>query len=183
MPYITATSPEQIPTEVRVRFWMRLLDGDSVSEIARYSYQDFAAADVEDVSDATPSAVRQVIEQGPPDDIRADPRYVHGVRAFWIGAQYPDDEGRVLSMTFAFQPWRLPVKVFQKALRAVRREFSLAHPDGTIDLQTVESVEMDVALRMIENKGYAAWVIDVDGRASAYDGQFHAETPIEPAPR
>lgn len=165
-----------IPEAVRAAFWNWFMDGYAPAEIARYSYADFAAAGFP-ARDCRSSEVRRVLSDEPPEAVLSDLRYIHGVRAFWIAASgtLDDDQGTAPGMVYVFQPWKLIAKAFQKGVRAICRDFNVNCASGYIQPQVMEGVEMDVALRMIENEGVPAWIIAENGEIARYSGEFSSQ--------
>lgn len=162
-----------IPEAVRIAFWNWHMEGYTPAEIARYSEADFAAAGLP-ARDCHSSEVRRVLSETPPQAVLGDLRYVHGVRAFWIAAVgiLDDDRGTAPGMVFVFQPWRLMSKAFQKGVRAVCRDFNANCAAGDINPQVIEGIEMDVAIRMIDDKGVPAWIVSDDGSVDRYSREF-----------
>lgn len=171
----------EIPEVIRVAIWRDLLDGASIAEIARYSHQAFLAAGIE-YDECTPTQVRKVLSESPPPEILEDLRYIYSVRAFWIASQgeLAEGLGSAEGMVIAFQPWRITTIAFQKGVRAIVKDFRANCIRGDIDPYIIESVEMDAALRMVHDRGYAAWLIDVDGKAARYAGEFASDKDLDP---
>lgn len=162
------------------------MDGSTVGEIARHSWHDLHAAGIPG-RECSPAEVRRVLEEEPPEEVMDDLRYVHGVRAFWIAAngELDGDLGTAPGMIYAFQPWRLTSKAFQKGVRAICRDFRDKCPAGDVNPQVIEGIEMDVALRMIKNRNVPAWIVSEDGEVVRYAGEFQIdedEAPELPTP-
>jgi hypothetical protein len=177
-----SASPSKFPDEVRASFWNHWMDGDSPAEIAAHSWSDFHAAGLVD-REASSSEVRKVLSEDPPESVKSDLRYVHGVRAFWIAATGVLDEcgTDVRGLVIAFQPYRLAAKAFQKGVRSICREFRSMAPRGVIQPHVIEGVEMDAALRLLHSGRTVGWIIDGEGNTRRYMDDF-ANAPATDAP-
>lgn len=173
---------EPLPHVVRVSFWNEYMNGSTVGEIARYSWHDLHTAGLPG-RECSPAEVRRVLEDEPPQPVRDDLRYVHGVRAFWISAvgEMEDGHGTAASFVVAFQPWRLTSQAFRKGVRTIVRDFKDNCPAGHIDPNVIEGFEMDVALRFVE-KGVPAWILDEEGAVARYAGEYGTERSPDAAP-
>lgn len=169
-----------IPEAVIIAVWNAHLDGDSSARISSDSWHYLAALGVRD-SELSAAQVRRILAEPPPAAIEADLRYIHGVRAFWIAASgtVEDRDIRVEGAVFAFQPPRLTSKAFQKAVRAIRRDFSGLAPGGYFNPHVLEGIEMEAALRMLEAGRSVAWIIDEDGSITRYAGEFGPDAKRE----
>lgn len=118
--------------------------------------------------------MKRILSDAPPQPIINDPRYVHGVRAFWIAAagQTDHEDISVSGMVVVFQPYHLVGRIFQKAVRAVCRDFRSLSPGGRIEPQVMEGIEMESVLRMLHSGKTIGWVISEEGEISRYSGQF-----------
>jgi hypothetical protein len=173
---MTAQVDDDIPEVVRVAFWNWHMDGSPAAEIARYSFKDFLDAGLPS-RECSSAEVRRVLSETPPQAVLDDLRHIHGVRAFWIaaGGELDGEMGAAPGMVFAFQPWKLTTRAFQKGIRAICRDFRENCSAGYIDPQVIEGIEMEAALRMIANRGVPAWVVSEDGEITRYSGEFSLE--------
>lgn len=177
-----ARRKNELPQAVRVGIWDRLMDGDTPTEIARYSHQLFRNARLQ-YDECSVTQVRQVLSETPPPEIADDLRFRFRVRPFWISADGDlGDVGTADSFVIAFQPWRLSTRALHRGVRGICRDFRSRCPTGRIDPQIIEAFEMEHALRRIENHGAAAWIIDEEGTVRHYRGEFSiGPTPDESA--
>ncbi|NTF23493.1 hypothetical protein G6L37_34550 [Agrobacterium rubi] len=172
---------DDIPEEVVAAVWDDHLNGSRVSEIARYSHQHFPIS--HEFRELSAKEVRRVLDRDPPETILSDARYIHGVRAFWMAAYGTVDEQdiKVEAMIYAFLPPRLNSRNFQKAVRAICRDFKHLSTDGYINPQVMEGIEMETALSMLHSCRTIGWIINDDGSVTRYAGEFESE-PQAPTP-
>lgn len=163
----------KLTEEAIAEIWNRHMDGWSDAEIARYSWDLFRGSRDEG-RELSSRDVRGILSLDPPAAILTDLRYIHGVRAFFIAAtgRVQETDLALNGLVAAFQPYRLNGKLFEKALRAIRRDFASLCPDGKIVLNVVEGVEMDVMLRLLHAGKTIGWIIDGEGEIKRYDGEF-----------
>ncbi len=157
-----------IGEKCRHEIWNEWLDGYAATTIARY------ALDGETNTPVSPAMVKWVIADGPPDTLRDDPRFVYGIRAFWIAARGRANELTATedSFTVVFSPRRYTGKTFLKAVRAIARDYVELSAGGKLDKGVLEGMEVDIAFKFVHDKEYLAWTFNEDGEIERYDGKF-----------
>lgn len=162
----------------KISIWNEWLEGDSINRIAEY------AVDVESGQDISVRQVNKVLADPPPEVIANDLRYIHGVRSFWIYAEGRMNEvtGKRDAFVVVFCPLRHTSKAFQKAIRAISKDYKTYGASCRLNPYVIEGFEMDAALKFVHEHGYLAWSFDENGEIARYDGRFKQEEVATPRP-
>lgn len=162
----------------KISIWSEWLDGDSINRIAEYAF------DVENGLNVSVRQVSKVLAEPPPDVIANDLRYIHGVRSFWIYADGRMNEttGKNDAFAVVFCPLRHTSKAFQKAVRAISRDYKTFGESCRLNTHVIEGFEMKAALKFVHEHGYLAWSFDENGQIARYDDRFKPEEVAAPKP-
>jgi len=121
------------------KIWDAWLNGDSIQQIS--FYQELPLRQV-----------KAILADEPPESILKDGRYQRNCLAFWVAAD---------PLIMVFSPRKYTSAVLRKALSDIRRRERVLGTE--IIPHILEGVEVDVAIRMVENRGVRAYHFDNDG--------------------
>lgn len=162
----------------RRAIWNEWLNGDSLKSIQEYQAGELSLA-----------VIKAVLSEGPPEAIKADDRFVHGARFFWISVSSEhlcpkSPDGGDIAFAVGRMPLRVSKRAFTKGVTAIRTAFRADHPTSDLALEIIEEVEADVALKFVTERGFPGWSMDEEGSitslAPAEPDQAPAGSGLQP---
>jgi len=148
-------STEKVTDEERREIWDYWLDGYSLSYMRSDRFEGRHSLAV----------LKSVLAEEPPETIREDDRYRYGGSFFWIYAEGLNSPvtGKDLAFVIARMPRRQSQAQFERALRAIEKDFASIHPEAELNTRVFEPIESRFAFRWVNERGCPGWTVHEDG--------------------